>query len=66
MTAIPPIPKEYQRLIFATLAFIGAALFGILGITIPSSASFSGDLAKIFAVGFVGFGAYYFGARGQT
>jgi hypothetical protein len=66
MTVIPPIPKEYQRLIFAALAFIGAGFFGVLAITVPSSALLSGDLAKIFAIGFIGYGAFYFGARGQT
>jgi hypothetical protein len=66
MTTIPPIPREYQRLIFAGLAFAGTVFFGILSVAVPSSASFAGDVAKIFAVGFIGFGSYYFGARGQT
>ena len=56
MGVIPPIPREYQRLIFAGLAFAGATFFGTLAIAVPSSASLAGDLAKIFSVGFVGFG----------
>ena len=66
MTVIPPIPKEYQRLIFGSLAFAGAAFFGVLSTTVPSASVITGDLAKIFAVGFVSALCFYFGARGQT
>jgi hypothetical protein len=66
MTVIPPIPKEYQRLIFGGLAFAGSVFFGILSVAVPSAAAFASDLAKIFAVGFVTSLAFYFGARGQT
>ena len=66
MTAIPAISKDYQRLIFGGLAFVGAFFFGVLSATVPSTSAIAGDLAKIFALGFVSALCFYFGARGQT
>jgi hypothetical protein len=66
MGVIPPIPQDYQRLIFGGLAFTGTMISMGVAATVPALALLAGDLAKIFAVGFVSSLAFYFGARGQT
>jgi len=64
--AIKTIDPSDQRVIFGLCGFSGAVFFGFLAVTVPSTSAIAGDLAKIFAVGFVSALSFYFGARGQT
>jgi len=65
MTLLPPIPKEYQRLIFGALAVVASMISLFVAVTVPSASALAGDMAKIFGVGFVSALSFYFGSRGH-
>jgi len=57
------ISRDDQRVLFGCLTFAGAAFFGFIAVVAESP--LAGDIAKIFAVGFVGAISYYFGSKAK-